>query len=80
MRSDDLAACDSVVVASEPMDEHPAWRLMDPCELVRIGIDLRVESATVGPSPAHQLTLEDLSARAAASQLAERGAEAAPAG
>jgi glutamine amidotransferase len=79
VRSDDLAACDSVVVASEPMDEHPAWRLMDSCELVRVGTDLRVESATVGPLPRHQLTLEDLSARAAASQLAEH-AEAAPAG
>ena len=80
VRSDDLAACDSVVVASEPMDEHPAWRLMDSCELVRVGTDLRVESATVGPLPRHQLTVEDLSARAAASQLAERSAEAAPAG
>ena len=80
VRSDDLAVCDSVVLASEPMDEHPDWRLLDSCELVRVGTDLRCESATVGPAPAHQLTLEDLSARAAASQLAERGAEAAPAG
>jgi predicted glutamine amidotransferase len=80
VRSDDLAACDSVVVASEPMDEHPDWRLLDPCELVHVTPDLRCASETVGPPPAHQLTLEDLSARAAASQLAESGAEAAPAG
>ena len=80
VRSDDLAICDSVVVASEPMDEHPAWRLLDPCELVRVTPDLRCASEIVGPTPARQLTLEDLSARAAASQLAETGVEAAPAG
>jgi glutamine amidotransferase len=79
VRSDDLAACDSVVVASEPMDEHPGWRLLDPCELVRVGTDLRCVSDTVGPAPARQLTLEDLSARAAASQVAE-SREAAAAG
>ena len=80
VRSDDLAVCDSVVLASEPMDEHPDWRLLESCELVRVGTDLRCVSETVGPSPAHQLTLEDLSARAAASQLAESAAEATPAG
>jgi glutamine amidotransferase len=80
VRSDDLALCDSVVFASEPMDEHPAWRLLDSCELVRVGTDLRCVSETVGPYPAHQLTLEDLDARAAASQVAEQRAEAAQAG
>ena len=80
VRSDDLAVCDSVVVASEPMDEHPDWRLLDPCELVRVGTDLRVESSRVGPAPARQLTLEDLSARAAQSQRAESESRAAPAG
>jgi predicted glutamine amidotransferase len=80
VRSDDLALCDSVVVASEPMDEHPNWRLLDPCELVRVTPDLRCASETIGPSPAHQLTLEDLSARAAASQRAEHEAQVAPAG
>jgi glutamine amidotransferase len=80
VRSDDLAVCDSVVVASEPMDEHPDWRLLESRELVRVGTDLRVQSAILDPAPAHQLTVEDLSARAAASQLAEREADAAPAG
>jgi glutamine amidotransferase len=80
VRSDDLAACDSVVIASEPMDEHPDWRLLESRELLRVGTDLRVESAILDPAPAHQLTVEDLSARAAASQLAEREADAAPAG
>ena len=72
VRSDDLALCDSVVVASEPMDEHPDWRLMESGELLRVGRDLRCASEVLAARPAHQLTVEDLSARAAASQLAER--------
>jgi predicted glutamine amidotransferase len=80
VRSDDLAACDSVVVASEPMDEHPDWRLLEPGELVRVTRDLRCTSTAIADRPAHQLTVEDLSARAAASQLAERREAPAPAG
>jgi glutamine amidotransferase len=79
VRSDDLAACDSVVVASERMDEHPDWRLLESGELLRVTPDLRCASTMLSVRPAHQLTVEDLSARAAASQLAEREA-AAPAG
>ena len=77
VRSDDLAACDSVVIASEPMDEHPGWRLLDDGELVRVTPDLRCASTMIPVRPAHQLTVEDLSERAAASQLAERTATAA---
>jgi glutamine amidotransferase len=80
VRSDDLAACDSVVIASEPMDEHPDWRLLESGELLRVTPDLRVASTAIAERPAYQLTLEDLSARAAASQVAERPAEAAAAG
>jgi len=76
VRSDDLAACDAVVFASEPMDEHPDWRLLDPGELVHVARDLRCTSTMVAERPAHQLTLEDLSDRAAASQLAEHEAAA----
>jgi predicted glutamine amidotransferase len=72
VRSDDLAACDAVVIASEPMDEHPDWRLLESGELVRVTPDLRCASSMVDARPAQQLTVEDLSARAAASQLAER--------
>jgi predicted glutamine amidotransferase len=80
VRSDDLAACDAVVVASEPMDEHPDWRLLEAGELLHVGRDLRVSSATVADRPAHQLTLEDLSDRAAASQLAEHETAGAASG
>jgi glutamine amidotransferase len=80
VRSDDLAVCDSVVIASEPMDEHPDWRLLESGELLRVTRDLRVTSTAIADRPAHQLTVEDLSARAAASQLAERREAPAPAG
>jgi predicted glutamine amidotransferase len=76
VRSDDLAACDSVVIASEPMDEDPGWRLLEDGELVRVTPDLRCASTMIAVRPAHQLTVEDLSERAAASQLAERTATA----
>jgi predicted glutamine amidotransferase len=72
VRSDDLAACDSVVIASERMDEHPDWRLLESGELLRVTPDLRCASTMIAAAPAHQLTVEDLSERAAASQLAER--------
>jgi predicted glutamine amidotransferase len=80
VRSDDLAACDSVVIASEPMDEHPDWRLVEPGELLRVAPGLRCSSMAIAERPAHQLTVEDLSARAAASQLAERQPAGAAAG
>jgi predicted glutamine amidotransferase len=73
VRSDDLAACDAVIVASEPMDEHPGWRPLEPGELLHVAPDLRCSStAPIVPAPAHQLTLQDLSDRAATSQLAEQ--------
>jgi predicted glutamine amidotransferase len=81
VRSDDLATCDAVVVASEPMDEHPDWRLLEPGELLHVAPDLRRTSTTpIADPPAHQLTLTDLSERAAASQRAEREAESATPG
>src|SRR3954452_7218777 len=77
VRSDDLGLCDSVFVASEPMDEHPDWRLLESGELLRVTPDLRCASTAIEARPEHQLTVEDLSARAAASQLAERAAATA---
>jgi glutamine amidotransferase len=76
VRSGDLAARDSVVVASEAMDEHPGWRLLEPGELLHVTPDLRCTSTMIAERPANQLTTADLSARAAASQQAERHAGA----
>lgn len=59
----------AVVVASEPMDDDPGWRLLDPGELLHVRPDLstKVTAAVAGP-PARRLTLAELDPRAAASQ------------
>jgi len=61
----------TVLVASEPLDENPDWRLLDPGELVHIGPDLEVEAriAVSGP-PAQLLTHADLYPEEATSQSA----------
>lgn len=59
----------AVVVASEPMDEHPHWRLMEPGELLHVDEHLHTTSRLVlTDPPAHPLTLADLRPTAAASQ------------
>ncbi|OAA29059.1 glutamine amidotransferase [Frankia sp. EI5c] len=72
VRSADLAAVPSVVVASEPMDEHPDWRALRPGELVRV-LPGRVTTTWIAlpDPPAHQLGLADLRPEAAASQTAQ---------
>jgi predicted glutamine amidotransferase len=69
VRSAGLATAPCVVLASEPMDEDPAWRLLEAGELVHVDGALRVQSTIAfdGP-PRHQLTLADLEPRAAAAQ------------
>jgi glutamine amidotransferase len=69
VRSGHLATRPAVIVASEPMDEDPGWRLLSSGELVHVGahLDVRSESVIDGP-PARPLTLTDLGPRAAASQ------------
>lgn len=66
--STDLARRASVVIASEPMDDDPLWRPLDPGELFHIGPELGCSSTTPLEEPAQQLRLEDLGLSAAASQ------------
>jgi len=69
VRSAHLAHQPSVIVASEPMDEDPGWRALEPGELVHVPSTLQVESTiALDHPPAHQLTLDDLEGRAAAAQ------------
>ncbi|MFF4186708.1 class II glutamine amidotransferase [Streptomyces sp. NPDC001691] len=69
VHSGDLADAPAVVVASERMDEHPAWRLMEPGELFHVTPEGDAERRIVLPdAPAHPLQLADLSERAAHSQ------------
>jgi len=69
VRSGDLASCPAVVVATEKMDEDPAWQPLASGELLHVDGDLRVTRRRVlDAPPAHPLTLQDLGAQAAASQ------------
>lgn len=69
VRSGHLAARPAVIIASEPMDADPGWRLMSPGELVHVDADLTVTSQVVlDEPPARRISLADLGQQAAASQ------------
>jgi glutamine amidotransferase len=69
VRSADLARMPAVIVASEPMDEDPGWRALNPGELLHVDGDLKCATTTVlREPPRHLLTLAELDPRAAASQ------------
>lgn len=69
VRCGKLAGAPAVVVASEPLDENPDWRLMASGELLHVGADLHVDGrVAMGAVPTHLLTRAELSPRAAASQ------------
>ncbi len=71
VRAADLVTRPSVVVASEPTDENPAWRLLQPGELLHVGPHLGVHSSLALPDPpARQLTMADLHPDQARSQVA----------
>jgi predicted glutamine amidotransferase len=69
IRCGDLATRRAVVVATERMDEDAGWRELGSGDLLHVDADLNatVERVLDRP-PAHQLTLADLDATAAASQ------------
>lgn len=74
-RSDHLCSRQSVVFATEPMDDDPRWRLLEPGELVHVDSALHVDRSLILPeAPAHLLRREDLSAPAQDAQHALRGA------
>lgn len=68
-RSSHLRGFPYVVVASEPMDDDPGWRLLDPGELVHIDADLNISRRVAFTNPpAHLLHRGDLTATAQAAQ------------
>lgn len=71
IRSHDLLEHPAVVVASEPLDDNPGWRLLEPGELIHVGPHLAVSSQPAFPeAPAHLLTYADLHPEEAMSQTA----------
>jgi len=71
-RSQHMDTKPSVVFASEPMDQDPGWRLLDPGTLVHVDADLAITERMALPEPPkHQLSLADLSSKEASSQHPE---------
>jgi len=64
----DLADHDSVIIATERMDDDPDWRLLEAGELLHVGSDLTCRSQRPFEPPTQQLRLTDLEPTAAASQ------------
>jgi glutamine amidotransferase len=59
----------SVVFASEPMDDDPRWRLLEPGELMHVDAALQLSSERVMPHPPrHQLSRADLNPTALSAQ------------
>ncbi len=62
-RSRHLARRPSVIIATEPMDDDPGWRLLDPGELLHVTPTLGVRSMRPLRDPPHRLlTRADLQA------------------
>ena len=72
-RSAHLSRLPSVVFASERMDDNPAWRLLEPGELVHVDADENIERRLAFPDPPrHLLRHEDLSPTAQSAQREQR--------
>jgi predicted glutamine amidotransferase len=65
VQSEEAAQRPVVVLASEPMDDDPAWRMLESGELLQVTADLEVGSEIALPDPpAHCLDLSVLDAPA----------------
>ncbi|WP_131737500.1 class II glutamine amidotransferase [Actinomadura roseirufa] len=73
------ASVPAVIIASEPMDDHPRWRPLEPGELLAVD-GLAETSCFPFEPPRHPLRRSDLSAREAASQEVVPVEPAVPAG
>ena len=61
-----LGSQSAVVIATEPMDEDPGWRLMEPGELLHVGAGLRPQiSRPLSQDPVRRLVLPDAGPAAA---------------
>ncbi len=73
VHSEDLAERAAVAVASERMDDDPAWHPLRSGELLHVDGGGRIHTTLAVPGPpAHPLTLTDLAPHAAASQAAAK--------
>jgi predicted glutamine amidotransferase len=76
VQSRELSILPATVIASEPMDANPQWRLLESGELIHVDPQLRVTSTIAVPDPpAHLIDLSTFSKRAAIAQGEEPAAE-----
>jgi predicted glutamine amidotransferase len=69
VHAEQASGCAVVVLASEPLDDDPGWRLLESGELLHVDADLNVSGTRVlDEPPAFPLKLADLDPHAAASQ------------
>ena len=63
--SGQLAILPSTVIASQPMDSNPLWRLLDSGELIHVDSQLNLTSTIAVPDPpAEMLVLSATEAKA----------------
>ncbi len=73
LRCEEAAQRPLVVLASEPMDDDPAWRALESGQLIHIDDQLGIDEQRILPDPpAHPLSLSDLSETGRTSQSAAR--------
>jgi glutamine amidotransferase len=65
--SGQLAILPATVIASQPMDSNPLWRMLESGELIHVDPELRVTSTIAVPDPPAQLL--ELTAQEAVAQL-----------
>jgi predicted glutamine amidotransferase len=53
--SGQLSIMPATVIASQPMDSNPLWRLLEPGELIHVDQNLHVTSTTAVPDPPAQM-------------------------
>jgi glutamine amidotransferase len=76
VQSRELSILPATVIASEPMDANPQWRLLESGELIHVDPQLRVTSTVAVPDPpANLIDLTKMSKRAAIAQGEEPTAE-----
>ena len=76
VQSRELSILPATVIASQPMDANPQWRLLESGELIHVDPQLRVTSTIAVPDPpAKLIDLSTMSTRAAIAQGEEPAAE-----
>lgn len=60
LTASEIGLGETVVVASEPLDEHSDWRLMESGELMHVGPDLAVDSQFVIAGPPKRSSIDPL--------------------